>query len=168
MPPSPSFVYQGTQIFRIGSSSAYTYKTSHVTLDADGCPRAYHPNDTGLDALANAGFPHGGWRNVLVVDPHDHNRPFVQPSGPTAGFFVSKTSLVDPNLAETDPNKYVDAETVPYIVFPGAFHDLSGTGTWGDGGSTARPLEFYRAALALAIVGDWRPLQQWRPPAGAC
>src|SRR5829696_5263121 len=51
---------------------------------------------------------------------------------PTKGFFISKTSLMDPNLPETDPRKYVDAATVPYVVFPGAFHAIVGTGTWGD------------------------------------
>ena len=72
------FTYQDTEIFHVGDTGAYSYKTGHVELDADGCPRAYHPDDTGLDFLANAGFPHGSWRSVLVVDPEDPSRPFVQ------------------------------------------------------------------------------------------
>jgi hypothetical protein len=173
MKPQHWFTYQGTDIFHIGASGAYTYKSSHIALDADGCPRAYHPDDTGLDALANAGFPHKGWRSVLVVDPHNHSKPFVQPGGPTKGFFVSKTSLMDPNLPETDPQKYVDSETVPYIVFPGAFHAIVGTGTWGDvvmartlgaadkhsaaivadGGPTKAPLGEISLKLAEALGG---------------
>src|ERR671932_1212603 len=66
--------------------SAGNRMTRHVALDADGSPRAYHPNDTGLDALANAGYPHKGWKSVLVVDPNDHSRPYVQPNGPTKGY----------------------------------------------------------------------------------
>src|SRR3954454_9455511 len=108
MNPQHWFAYEGTEILSIGDTGAYTYKTTHVALDADGCPRAYHPDDTGLDALANAGYPHKGWRSVLVVDPNDSNKPFVQPSGPTQGFFVCKTSLMDPTLPEVDPRKYVD------------------------------------------------------------
>jgi len=167
------FSYEGTDILHVGESGAYTYKTSHVALDADGCPKAYHPDDTGLDALANAGFPHQGWRSVLVVDPRDHSKPFVQTEGPAKGFFVSKTSLLDPTLAETDPGKYVDAASIPYIVFPGAFHALTGTGTWGnvvmaraltgadhqsaaivaDGGPTHAPLGEISLKLAEALGG---------------
>lgn len=80
------FTYRGTEIFHVGDTGAYSYKTGHVELDADGCPRAYHPDDTGLDFLANAGFPHGGWRSVLVVDPQDPSRPFVQQGRPRASF----------------------------------------------------------------------------------
>src|ERR1043166_2274923 len=105
--------YEGTDIFRV-TPSAYTYKTSDVALDADGSPRAYNPSNTGLDANANAGFPNKGWRSVLVVDPHDPSRPYVQTAGPTQGFFVSKTSLVDPNPnmpAPHHPNKKKSEES---------------------------------------------------------
>lgn len=129
----PWFVHEGTRILHVGDEGAYTYVTSRVVLDADGAPRAYHPDGvSGLDALANAGFPDGGWRSVLVVDPDDPDRPFVQPNGPDRGFFVCMTSLRDPDLPDTDPRKYVDSTRIPYVVFPGAFHALTGTGTWGD------------------------------------
>src|SRR5215475_9918124 len=45
---------------------------SGAAVDADGSngqngnPFAYRIDDRGLDALANAGFPNGGWRNVLL------------------------------------------------------------------------------------------------------
>jgi hypothetical protein len=144
--------YECTDIFRV-DASAYTYKTSNMTLDADGSPRAYNPGDTGLDANANAGFPHGGWRSVLVADPNDHSRPYVQPAGPNQGFFVSMTTLHDPNptVPDTDPAKYVDAETFPYIVFAGGFFAIQGTGGWGDV-VLARSLTTARQSAAL--VGD--------------
>jgi hypothetical protein len=103
-----------------------------MAVDADGAPNAYHPDDTGLDALANAEFPNGDWKSILAVDPLDPSKPFVQTGGPFAGFFVSKTALQSSVVPETDPARYVDATTVPYVVFPGAFHALSGTGTLGD------------------------------------
>lgn len=28
--------------------------------------------------------------SVLVADPNDHSRPYVQPAGPNQGFFVSE------------------------------------------------------------------------------
>jgi hypothetical protein len=129
---SPWLTYQGTKVWRPQGLAAYTYVTSHVEIDADGAPNAYHPNDTGLDALANAGFPGGGWRDVLVQDPVGPGQPFVQKAGAFAGFFVSKTTLEDPDAPATEPRRYVDATTFPYIVFPGAFEQLEGTGVIGD------------------------------------
>jgi hypothetical protein len=124
--------YQGTKLWRPQASGAYTYVTSNVEIDADGAPNAYHPRDIGLDALANAGFPNHGWRSVLVEDPQNPGHPFVQPEGDFAGYFVAKTTLEDRTAPVTEPRRYVDATTFPYIVFPGAFEQLEGTGTIGD------------------------------------
>ena len=38
------------------ATSAFFYE-SGMTIDADGAPNAYHPDNTGLDDLANAGTP---------------------------------------------------------------------------------------------------------------
>jgi hypothetical protein len=165
--------YQGVDVFHV-AAFAYCYSTAHVSLDADGSPRAYHPANKGLDANANAGYPSKGWKSVLVVDPADPSRPYVQTSGPHAGHFVSKTSLYDHNPAvpATDPAKYVDSEVFPYIVFPGEFYALEGTGHWGDlvmvrnlsngresaavvadGGPTKAPLGEMSLALATRMGG---------------
>jgi hypothetical protein len=167
------FKYEGTEVFRV-DASVYTYKTSYVALDADGSPRAYHPQDHGLDYNANAGYPNKGWRSVLVLDPVDPDKPYIQTRGPTAGYFLSKTSLMDPDPAvpATNPAKYVDAETFPYIVFPGGFYAIHGTGNWGDivmvrslvggqesvavvadGGPTKAPLGEISLKLATALGG---------------
>jgi len=122
-----------------------------MAIDADGAPNAYHPEDTGIDALANAGFPSGGWKSILVVDPLDSTKPFVQSAGPFAGFFVSKTTLHDPTRPETDPSRYVDSTKVPYLVFPGAFHALNGTGTMGD---MAMVRNLRSNQVTAAIVAD--------------
>jgi hypothetical protein len=167
------FDYEGVTIRRVGDSGAYTYQTSHVALDADGSPRAYKPDNTGLDANANAGYPNKGWRSVLAVDPADPNKPYIQLAGPHAGYFVSKTSLRDNTLPDTDPLAYVDAEKIPYIVFPGAFYAIKGTGKFGDlamvralhtafetaaivadGGPTKAPLGEISLALASALGGQ--------------
>lgn len=142
--------YEGDDLYR-HSSGAYSYITSHMALDADGSPRAYHPDGhSGLDALANAGYPNKGWRSVLAVDPADPSRPYVQPSG----FFVSKTSLRDKTSAETDPATYVDAETIPYLVFPGNFYAMTGTGAYGD---LAMARNLRTGAETYAVVADGGP-----------
>jgi hypothetical protein len=150
----PFLTHEGTALHKFPSGDAYFYVTEHMAVDADGAPNAYHPQDTGLDANGNAGFPRGGWKSVLAVDPHDSTKPFVQTDGPHAGFFVSKTTLQDPTLAEIDPRRYVDSTAIPYIVFPGGFRTLAGTGNVGDL-AMARNLQSGRTTAA--IVADVGP-----------
>lgn len=128
------FEYRGAKVLRIANSQAYFYTITRMAVDADGAPNAYHPDDKGIDALANAGFPKGNWKSILVADPAKPDQPFVQTGGKFAGFFVSQTTLQDRSLAVTDIQRYVDSTQVPYIVFPGAFFALKGTGNFGDVG----------------------------------
>ena len=125
------FTYPGTRIYKFGSSGAYGYIVDSLELDADGAPNAYHVGDIGLDSLANAGYPYQGWKDTLVSDPRTPSHPYVQQSGPTAGYFVSMTSLHNTDFPVTDPKRYVDATTIPYIVFPGSFYKKEGTGVYG-------------------------------------
>src|SRR5947208_16427051 len=93
----PAEMFRGTRILRQADNLAYAYETTNKAVDADGAPNAYHPDDIGLDALANAGYPHTNWwQDVLVQDPTHPNRPFVQPSGQFEGYFVAMTSLRSP------------------------------------------------------------------------
>jgi hypothetical protein len=90
--------------------------TTGMTIDADGAPNAYNPDDTGLDELANAGAP-GHWEGI--VQDKDGN-PFVQgPDDPYPGYYVSCTTLADWSKPLTDPTRFVDATRIPYIVLPG-------------------------------------------------
>ncbi len=147
---APWMNYKGVNLFR-PAASAYTYTTGRMEIDADGAPNAYHPNDSGLDALANAGYPNRSWKSVLVVDPANPSEPYIQPSGPTAGCFVSMTSLRDKVSPETAPKKYVDATQFPYIVFPGPFHKLIGTGVMGD---FVMAKSLHTGKVSAAIVAD--------------
>ena len=132
--PSAAWLdYLGTSLYRVDDGKAYCYVTKSMTVDADGAPNAYHPDDKGIDALGNAGYPRKKWwKDVLVADAADPSRAFVQPKGEYAGFFVSKTALQDGAKAVTDPARYVDARNIPYLVFPGSFYALKGTGEYGD------------------------------------
>jgi hypothetical protein len=123
--------YKGILLRRLPGDKAYVYQTTRIAIDADGAPNAYQPQDRGIDALANAGFPKGDWKSVLVTDPADPSRPFVQDTGQFAGFFLSMTTLQDRTKANTDPARWVDARTVPYLVFPGRFFAMRGTGRLG-------------------------------------
>lgn len=98
--------------------------TSRAEVDADGSngqtidPQrgplfAYKPDGTGLDLLANAGYPNKSWRNVLVEDPSPNRQghPLLYNGG-----YISTTSYQWTDKPKTDPYRYVDACGVPYIV----------------------------------------------------
>ncbi len=86
-----------------------------MSIDADGAPNAYHPDNLGLDDLANAGAP-GSWSGLAVDKNGD---PLIQGStDPFPGYYVSVTDLSDHSRAATDPTRYVDASQIPYIVLP--------------------------------------------------
>src|SRR5262245_58821807 len=102
----PVWQFRGRQAFLFISGMA---------IDADGAPNAYHPDNTGLDELANAGVP-GHW-NGIITDRKGH--PLVQQeSDPFPGYYISCTSLEDDAKKFSDPNRYVDASKIPYVALP--------------------------------------------------
>jgi len=161
--------YKGTKLYRGAQSGAYFFSTDRIAIDADGAPNAYHPDDVGkachlpgkgLDCPANAGYPNTSWWNsVLAPDTHDASRAYVQTSGSWKGYFVSKTALTDPeNNSEIDTARYVDASRTPYIVFPGPFYKLDGTGKLGDLGVAYHSVTKNWIPFIVADVGPDDPL----------
>ncbi len=101
-------------IWRQPGSFAVFYE-SGLSVDADGAPNAYHPDNIGLDDLANAGAP-GFWEGLAQDANGD---PYIQgPDDPFPGYYVSATDLSDRTKAFSDPNRYVDASKIPYVVLP--------------------------------------------------
>jgi len=148
----PAERFRGTQLFRQQSNLAYAYETDYKSIDADGAPNAYHPDDTGLDALANAGYPHSSWwKDVLVPDAERPNRAYVQKSGPFAGYFVAMTSLRNPQGNQLDPATYVDATRFPYVVLPTGFTSLPNVARPGDVGFATN---LATGVTCTFIVGD--------------
>ena len=66
---------------------------------------------------------------------------------------MSQTSLRDGARSDLDPAKYVNAAAVPYLVFPGAFHQKAGTGTLGDLGYAVNLDNGKTSAFIVAEVG---------------
>ena len=96
---------------------------SGMSIDADGAPNAYHPDDTGLDELANAGSP-TRWDGIITDQEGD---PLIQEeSDPFPGYYISCTSLADENKDFTDPTRYVDATDIPYVALPEEVADRGG------------------------------------------
>jgi hypothetical protein len=140
---------QEIPIRRLPGTSAFFYEAG-MTIDADGAPNAYHPENTGLDDIANAGGP-GNWEGLAK---NRYGDPFVQgPDDPFPGFYVSATALVDRTRPVNDPLRYVDASKIPYVVLPGGTARQLG----------ARPGDFSLVLnrrndrISYAIFGDVGP-----------
>ena len=136
-------------IGRLGANGGFFYE-SGMTIDADGAPNAYHPDNSGLDDLSNAGTP-GTWEG-LAKD--QHGEPYIQgPDDPFPGYYVSETALADRTKPVSDPTRYVDASKVPFIVLPGGMARQLG----------ARPGDFAvvfnqrNGKSSYAIFGDVGP-----------
>jgi hypothetical protein len=88
--------------------------TSGAAIDADGSNGqngnrfAYRADDTGLDALANAGWPDQDWRNVPVDDGHG------RPTSDGNGNWYSQTTYAWKHRPII--TRYVDSTAVPYVV----------------------------------------------------
>lgn len=120
---------EGFDAYEHNPSGAIIYKAK-MAIDADGSPRAYGPNDSGLDWTANAGYP-GNWWGVVTDGNGD---PVIQgPGDPYPGMYVSTTSLVNSAYGITNPLRYTNSETVPFYVLPTALVSLGGI-TIGDMG----------------------------------
>ena len=101
-------------VWQFPDSQAFLF-VAGMTIDADGAPNAYNPDDTGLDELANAGAP-AHWDGI--VTDRDGNPLIQQESDPFPGYYISCTSLSDETKKFTDPTAYVDASKIPYVVLP--------------------------------------------------
>lgn len=123
---SCNLIYQTTietfDVYKHNPSNFIMYKAKFA-VDADGSPRAYGPNNTGLDWTANAGSPGNWWGVVTDVS----GNPVIQNSGnPYPGMYVSTTSLVNSQYSSTNPLRYVNSETVPFYVIPTAVKSIGG------------------------------------------
>ncbi|MEG4594980.1 glycoside hydrolase family 75 protein [Microcoleus sp. F8_C2] len=88
------------------------------TIDADGLPNAYNPDDTSLDNLEHVGES-GNWWGIVTDNGEPDGEPVVQgDDDPYLGYYISRTALEDETKDETDPRRYVDSTKIPYIVLP--------------------------------------------------
>lgn len=159
--------YQGTQLKREKPKGSYIFTTSKVKVDADGAPNAYHPDDVGLDCKkgtgfkgldcpANGGYPNGKWwRSAIVPDPKNNNKGYIQADGIFKGYFISQTSLQDNSKSNLDTKKFVDSTSIPYIVFPGKFNEMNGTGLMGDFGYAINIDNGKSSPFIVAEVGPY-------------
>ena len=99
---------------KISNATSVLWYEGGMEVDADGAPTAYslNPKLKALDYIANA---MDGSRYV-GVQTDSSGKPIVQgPNDPAPGYLVSTTALQDHAKAITDPLRYVNSSTIPYI-----------------------------------------------------
>jgi hypothetical protein len=90
----------------------------------------------------------------LTDNGTEQGKPIVQKStDPAPGFYVSFTALQDPAKAREDPLRYVNAETIPYIVIPPQLVTAGGVKL----GDFAAVFNTKNQKLQYAIVADYGP-----------
>lgn len=113
---------QNFNVYEHDASGAIMFRAK-MAIDADGSPRAYGPNNSGLDWTANAGSP-GNWWGVVT---DNNGNPVIQGSSdPYPGMYVSTTSLINSSYSSTNPLRYTNSEAVPFFVLPSALVQLAG------------------------------------------
>jgi peptidoglycan hydrolase-like protein with peptidoglycan-binding domain len=140
----------GVQLFKLAGGLAVFF-TSRLHIDADGCPQAYGPENSGIEDNRNAQRSDGSFSpDVIVLDGNGH-AVRQGPHDPAPGFFISMTALSNPDRQDRDPRKWVNALTVPYIVLP------SGGAGGAQAGDAALVIDRQTGTQVKAIVGDIGP-----------
>jgi len=107
----------GVTIYSVtGTPKSFVFKAG-MAIDCDGSPRAYGPDNSGLDYTANGGTPGSDWWG----GPTDANGyPLVQKVyEPAPGMYVSGTSHLDPAYSDDSQYRYIDSGVIPFFVLPG-------------------------------------------------
>ncbi|MES1228233.1 MAG: hypothetical protein ABUL72_06140, partial [Armatimonadota bacterium] len=157
-PPSPPKVVKirsttsdNVTLFKLDNGKAMFF-TADLSVDADGCPRAYSQDNKGIEDIGNATSKTTGKLSPDVIVLKKNGTPFIQTAtDPAPGFLISQTALRDNTKAAShpeDPTCYVDALTIPYIVIPG--------GATGGAlpGHAALVISKSTGVRVMAIVGD--------------
>jgi len=108
----------GVTIYSVaGEPQSFIFKAG-MTIDADGAPNCYGPNNSGIDYTANGGDDSGGdwWGG-----PTDSNGyPIKQKIyDPYPGYYVSGTAHTNPQYDSESPYCYLDSSCIPFFVLPG-------------------------------------------------
>lgn len=140
--------------------------TSGMTINSDGSPRCYGPNNSGIDYTANGGHP-GNWWAVVTHNGKSNGTPVVQsgaaPQQPIKGLYISTTAYLNKGYGQKDVRRYVDSEKIPYVVTPPQLISLVAPVVMG-----AAVRVTYKGKSVNALVGDIGPKSHIGEASMAC
>jgi hypothetical protein len=150
---------QGVEV--VQDADGRVHFTADADIDADGTNGqskdnsekrmfAYAPGDNGLDALRNAGYPDGSYRDILVCG--SNSEPMVFNGG-----YYSKTTYFDKTKNWDDPDRYLDSYSIPYIVVEGFIRRRAKGVVLG---CKAKVTNTRNGKSVGSIVGDMGPLMK--------
>lgn len=109
--------------------TTHIFNTNKLALNLDGAKHAYHPNNEGLLYNRNGGiskdeatqnrFKKSTGYGIAKqrIGKSDYYKGYIQ----VDGYFVSQTTPYNKNKPENSPDRYADAETIPYITLSPAW-----------------------------------------------
>ena len=109
----------GVTIYAVlGSPDAILFKAG-MTIDADGAPNCYGPDNSGIDYTANGGNDHGGdwWGGPTGSNGKPIKQKIYEPC---PGYYVSATSHFDPCYTSDSQYRYTNSAAIPFMVMPGS------------------------------------------------
>ena len=109
-------------VHRLLDKSGYFFRAS-MAIDVDGSPRAYSPKNASPDRLDDLSSADDEGSSTKYIQGERNPEDGHIGEGPNPGFFVSGTSLRFNNAEMFKTSNFLDAEKIPYIVFPKNFHD---------------------------------------------
>ena len=115
----------GVKIWQVGGMPIDAQQKSWIfkagaMVNADGSPRCYGPDNSGIDYTANGGTPGKNWWGGPV---DSKGMPIIQKIyEPKPGMYVSGTSLINPAYPESSQYRYVNSEEIPFFVMPGTHY----------------------------------------------
>lgn len=121
-------------------------------IDADGSPRAYRPDNRGLDDLINAKDKDGHFVGILTKN----GEALKQLEGdPSPGNYISTTSYEIQSAPKGTQRRYLNSEKIPFgVVSPKIVLAVAGTILG------ARMRVSFRNRSVEAMVGDIGPLRK--------
>jgi|GEM_PF-1596559 len=117
----------GINLYDWSESKSFYFFETKMAIDADGSPRAYHPQDRGLDKLESAG-KQGNWWALATDNGKPNGNPLIQKAGdPYPNYYISMTATVYRGYPDSSPLRYIDAEKTPYFVLNPSVMRSTGT-----------------------------------------
>jgi hypothetical protein len=109
--------------------TTHTFQTNNLALNLDGAKHAYHPNNEGLLYNLNGGITKieatanrfTKKRGYGIAKKKISNNELYEGYIQTDGYFVSQTTTYYKDKLESNPERYADAETIPYITLSPAW-----------------------------------------------
>src|SRR4029077_19840949 len=100
-----------------GEPKAFVFKAG-LAINADGNPKAYGPDNSGIDYTANGGDDQGG--NWWGGPNGKHGKPLApKVYDPYPGMYVCATAHFNPGYTEDSQYRYIDSAAIPFLVMPG-------------------------------------------------